>query len=825
MNRITKMTTIKRILISIVLCSALVYADSPIGARIISLQRVWSEGIHNAFPAICEFNGSYFIAFREGASHASVDGKIRILKSDDLLYWDHVGLMILDDYDLRDAQLLAAPDGRLMVLGGVAPRDEGGQPAPTGTFTAFSEDGINWSKPEIVVEPGRWLWRATENQGILYGMSYPVTDDRPDIHLLSSFDGRQWQVCLDPVVQAGSEGIIRFDDDQSAVCVLRSNLLGTSPYPYKQWQWTTIEGITSVGGPDLIKSPDGDWIVGGRHGDTEGINRGAALFYLDIESSQMTPILSLPNGGDNGYASMIFDDLGYLWVCYYSSHEGNTSIYLAKVEITDQAVITPEASYVAQTQGQDDPLDNGFVFAASPRGAYTVGGGNDGEDYWSIQTTERYAYQYNLAPEDISDASGWTATWRMKCIDNGAFKNVTDNMFHVRDGLNRWDLTAMPTISDFDAGFYMLSKVVGWFRLDSSDPVDVTQYHTYQVVYDPGGNNGSGSAIYAVDGKIYTDPPVIRDELYSGTAYAPNICFGDQGSANNGTIETRYSLVRFEKGQKLIRFLTTGIGTVSEAGTSADYDVQIIGDPDSPVYLTVDGGDQLLLNGNSQIVLTFDPGSGLTPQTITVTAVDDSVIEADHTGIITYQTSSSDPGYDNMEISPSYVQIIDNEESFTAPLDVIPGTVIAEITEGETTVYSLVLSQEPAADVTVTFDYDAQLNMPSSVIFNASNWDVPQEISITAVDDSAGQGHRVAAVFCDVSSTDPIFNDAFVPRLAVTVYDNDAFCGMDRQVYMPHDLNKDCVVDIVDFAELAKEWMFCSHPYQTDICVCPCGWE
>ncbi len=823
------MIKIRKILLIalLVLCSSSIYAASPIGARLVSLSKVWDQAVHNAFPAICEYNGYYFIAFREGTSHASLYGKIRILRSQDLVYWDHVALMLMDNYDLRDAQLLQSPDGRLMVLGGVAPRDISGQSAPTGTFTAFSDDGINWTQPEIVVEPGRWMWRATEHQGALYGISYPVTDDRPDNHLMSSFDGRQWQVCLDPVVQNGSEGIIRFDDDQdeTAYCVLRSNFLGKSPYPYKEWTWTTISGITSIGGPDFIKSPAGHWIAGGRHGDTSGVSRGCAIFYLNVETSEMTPILSLPNGGDNGYASLIFDAQGYLWVCYYSSHEGKSSIYLAKVEITDEIVEPVISTVIAETRGQANPIDNGFKLSATPQGAYIVGGGNDGEDYWSIQTAQRYAYQHDFTAADANDITGWTATWRMKCIDNGAFKNVTDNMFHLRDGKSRWDLAAMPAIVGYNAGFYMLSKTFGWFRLDTLYPVDVTQYHTYQIIYDPAGNNGSGSGVYAVDGRIYTAPPIIRTELYDGAAYAPNICFGDQGTANNGTTEVRYSLVRFEKGQNLIRFVSTEIGQVSESGTAAGYQVQIIGDPASPVYLTINAGDQLLVNGSSQIVLTFDPAVGLTPQTVTVTAVDDAVIEGTHTGIISYQTSSLDSGYDNMHIPSVNVQILDNESATVAPLYVVPSNVIAEVTEGESTSYTLVLSTTPISSVTVNLNHDAQISMPSSVVFTTSDWNVPQTISMTAVDDSIGQGHRVATVQYEVSSADARFNNTFVPRMALTILDNEDFCGFNRPVYMPQDLNKDCSVDIIDFAQFAADWTLCSHPFDTEECVCPCGWN
>ena len=46
----------------------------------------------------------------------------------------------------------------------------------------------------------------------------------------------------------------------------------------------------------------------------------------------LTEFLPLPSGGDTSYAGMVLHD-GLLWVSYYASHEGKTSIYLAKVKL------------------------------------------------------------------------------------------------------------------------------------------------------------------------------------------------------------------------------------------------------------------------------------------------------------------------------------------------------------------------------------------------------------------------------------------------------------------------------------------------------------
>ena len=47
---------------------------------------------------------------------------------------------------------------------------------------------------------------------------------------------------------------------------------------------------------------------------------------------KMTKLLKLPSGGDTSYPGLVWhNDL--LYMSYYSSHEGKTSIYLAKIKI------------------------------------------------------------------------------------------------------------------------------------------------------------------------------------------------------------------------------------------------------------------------------------------------------------------------------------------------------------------------------------------------------------------------------------------------------------------------------------------------------------
>ena len=87
-----------------------------------------------------------------------------------------------------------------------------------------------------------------------------------------------------------------------------------------------------IGGPHMILLPDGRIVAGVRLYD--GRVR-TSLCWLDRRAGQLTEFLTLPSGGDSSYPGLVWHE-GLLWVSYYSSHEGKTSIYLAKVRLPDR---------------------------------------------------------------------------------------------------------------------------------------------------------------------------------------------------------------------------------------------------------------------------------------------------------------------------------------------------------------------------------------------------------------------------------------------------------------------------------------------------------
>ena len=149
----------QRIILTLLLATDIVlpaFGAAPVDVELIEVGKIWDEAPHNAFTDLARWNDRFYGVFRQGRGHVSSDGRIRVLRSVNGDIWESAALVELDSFDLRDAHVSAAPDGRLMLLGGAAPRKGDDQSAPTGSFVSFSEDGIGWSKPRIVVQPGRW---------------------------------------------------------------------------------------------------------------------------------------------------------------------------------------------------------------------------------------------------------------------------------------------------------------------------------------------------------------------------------------------------------------------------------------------------------------------------------------------------------------------------------------------------------------------------------------------------------------------------------------------------------------------------------------------
>jgi len=314
-------------------CQAALAADAP-SVKLVDVRKIWDKAPHNAFTDLIRFKDRWFCAFREGKGHVCNEGKLRVIASPDGKEWTSVALMTWDGGDVRDAKLSVAADGRLMLSGAVRflkPVD--GHVHQSVSW--LSADGEKWSDAYRFGDPNVWMWSATWHKGVGYSIGYS-TAGKKFIRLYHTRDGAAWETLAADLFPGGTyanETSLVFASDDTCFCLLRRDShtntaqLGVARPPYTEWKWKDL-GV-QIGGPKMIQLPDGRFLATVRLYDKK-VRTG--LCWVDAEKGRLDEVLSLPSGGDTSYAGMVPHE-GLLWISYYSSHEGKTSIYLARVQI------------------------------------------------------------------------------------------------------------------------------------------------------------------------------------------------------------------------------------------------------------------------------------------------------------------------------------------------------------------------------------------------------------------------------------------------------------------------------------------------------------
>ena len=122
-----------------------------------------------------------------------------------------------------------------------------------------------------------------------------------------------------------------------------------------------------------------------------------------------------------------------------------------------------------------------------------------------------------------------------------------------------------------------------------------------------------------------------------------------------------------------------------------------------------------------------------------MTAVDDALAEGAHTATIQHSAASGDLNYNGIAVASLTVHITDNDSPDVVVTESSGGTDVTE--GGATDNYSMTLATQPTANVTVTLVSGAHATAnPSLLVFTPANWNSPQDVAVTAVDDALAEG-------------------------------------------------------------------------------------
>lgn len=138
------------------------------------------------------------------------------------------------------------------------------------------------------------------------------------------------------------------------------------------------------------------------------------------------------------------------------------------------------------------------------------------------------------------------------------------------------------------------------------------------------------------------------------------------------------------------------------------------------------------------------------------------------------------------------------------------GTSVAE--GGTSDSYEVVLGAAPSEEVQVTATPgDGQIDLGGGagaaivLTFTTENWDTPKTVNVSAYDDDVYEGKQPHITTITHSAEGAEYTGISIASVEVEVIDNELICG--DWDYMRGDINKDCYVDLLDFAEFASEWM------------------
>jgi len=227
--------------------------------------------------------------------------------------------------------------------------------------------------------------------------------------------------------------------------------------------------------------------------------------------------------------------------------------------------------------------------------------------------------------------------------------------------------------------------------------------------------------------------------------------------------------------------ITVSLGQVASINTW--YDILGVFDPDV---------DELRL-------FVFDPATGSQIGSATVPVAFNSLIAYTPSELEVFQSPCEGLG----TISGGFIELAAIWTSVVGPPS--GGAVSITETDGSTEVreggapdsYEVVLVSEPTADVTITISTDSEIDVNASELtFTTSDWNSPQTVTVTAVDDVLVEGPNTSTITHTTASADTSY-DGMVLNLTVNVTDND-WAG---------DLIRDGYINLLDLMALTQQWL------------------
>jgi large repetitive protein len=196
--------------------------------------------------------------------------------------------------------------------------------------------------------------------------------------------------------------------------------------------------------------------------------------------------------------------------------------------------------------------------------------------------------------------------------------------------------------------------------------------------------------------------------------------------------------------------------STSEDGTSDSFTVVLDSQPTDDVTFTITGLDSS--EGElSATTLTFAPANWNTPQMVTVTGVDDLLVDGVQNYTLTLIAASADASYAGQTATVE----VTNQDNDNAGLT-LSKTSLLTGEDGSSDSFTVVLDSQPTSSVTFTvtgLDGTEGRLSTTTLTFTAANWNTPQSVTVTGITDSLVDGDQSYTVTLTASSNDTNYNN------------------------------------------------------------------
>lgn len=366
-----------------------------------------------------------------------------------------------------------------------------------------------------------------------------------------------------------------------------------------------------------------------------------------------------------------------------------------------------------------------------------------------LATNVSLAGSYSITHADINGNLG-SENFGTVGVGNSATVTLTFSNGETVDTLDNCGASIWP---DIDPPFSVVEPLTcGDWSDDNPDPYSVDlqvndgNSCTVTIRYAP-----SSSGVHSDTFYLYCN-----DSSYNGnTRPSFNISLSGTGTVTPGISVSAIS------------------GNTTEAGGTATFTVVLDTQPTADVTIGLSSSDTT--EGTvSPASLTFTNANWNTPQTVTVTGVDDSLADGSVSfNIVTAAATSADGNYNGMNAGDVTVTNADDDVA-----GITVSTISGNTTEaGGTATFTVVLNTQPTADVIIglsSSDASEGSVSPTSLTFTTANWNQDQTVTVTGVDDSDVDGNvSFSVVTASSTSADSNYNGLNPSDVNVTNIDDD----------------------------------------------------